>query len=58
MQDINFLQIFFNLLPALIIGLISFYFYSSYLTNENNRRIYELKRESAKSAMPQRLQAL
>ena len=58
MQDINFLQIFFNLLPALIIGLISFYFYSSYLTNENNRRIYELKRESAKSAIPQRLQAL
>ncbi|MBW2961330.1 hypothetical protein [Mesonia aestuariivivens] len=58
MEDINFLQLFFNLLPALIIGLISYYFYSSYMTNENNRRIFELKRENSKNALPQRLQAL
>lgn len=58
MENINFLQIFFNLLPALVIGILSFYYFNSYLTNEDKRRFFELKRESSKNTIPHRLQAM
>jgi hypothetical protein len=58
MEDINFLQLFFYLLPALIVGVVSYYFFSNYLKNDSNRRVFELRRENSKNALPQRLQAL
>jgi len=58
MEEINFLQLFFYLLPALIVGAVSYYFFSNYLKNDQNRRVFELRRENAKNALPQRLQAL
>jgi len=58
MQEIEISQIIFYVLPAVVVGIISFYFFSNYMTNEENRRIYELKKENSKNALPQRLQAL
>ena len=42
----------------MVIGLIGFYYFNSYLTDENKRRIFELKRESSKNTIPHRLQAM
>lgn len=58
MEEINFLEILFNLLPAIVVGVICYYFFNSYIANETNRRIFELKKENSKNALPQRLQAL
>lgn len=57
MEEPDFLQLFFYLLPALIVGVISFYFFSLHTRNEEQRRQYLLRRENQKNALPLRLQA-
>lgn len=57
MTDINLLQLLFYLLPAVIVGVISFYFFKMYTSNEDNRRHYQLKLENQKISLPIRLQA-
>lgn len=57
MTDINLLQLLFYLLPAVIVGLISFYFFKMHTANEDNRRRYQLKLENQKVSLPIRLQA-
>jgi len=57
MTDINLLQLLFYLLPAVIVGLISFYFFKMHTANEDNRRLYQLKLENQKVSLPIRLQA-
>lgn len=57
MADINLLQFLFYLLPAVIVGLISFYFFKTHIANEENRRIYLLRLENQKIALPIKLQA-
>tara|TARA_R100001369_G_scaffold22674_1_gene41280 strand:- start:36524 stop:37045 length:522 start_codon:yes stop_codon:yes gene_type:complete len=57
MTDINLLQLLFNILPAVIVGLISFYFFQMHTTNEEKRRLFSLRQENQKIALPIKLQA-
>lgn len=45
------------LLPAIVVGVIAFYFFKSHLANEEGRRRYLLHKESQKDMLPVRLQA-
>ncbi|MGB2127971.1 MAG: hypothetical protein ACPHXR_00705 [Flavicella sp.] len=44
-------------LPALIIGALAYYFFNTHLKNENNKRNFELSKESRKHTLPLQLQA-
>lgn len=44
-------------LPAIVTGLVALYFFKTYVTNEDNRRYFLLRKESQKTALPLRLQA-
>lgn len=57
MNEVDFLQLFFYLLPALIVGLVSYYFFSLHIENENKRRNFMIRRENQKTSLPLRLQA-
>lgn len=57
MAEENILQLFFYLLPAVVVGLISFYFFQMHVKNEEGRRRFILHQENQKSALPLRLQA-
>jgi hypothetical protein len=57
MDEINILQLIFFLLPALIVGLISFYFFKTYVDDEERRRRFLLRQENQKTSLPIRLQA-
>ncbi|HET7360573.1 MAG TPA: hypothetical protein VFI78_01430 [Salinimicrobium sp.] len=57
MEGKDLLQLFFYLLPAIVVGIISFYFFSLHTRNEEQRRRYLLQRENQKNALPLRLQA-
>lgn len=43
--------------PALIVGIIAYYFFSLYVKNEENRRIYLLHKKNQKISLPLRMQA-
>jgi hypothetical protein len=47
----------FSILPALITGVVAYYFFSMHTKNEDGRRRYLLHKDSQKHAMPLRLQA-
>lgn len=51
------LDLIFYALPALIIGSIAFYFFKTYLQQEQMRKRFQLIREGKKTALPIRLQA-
>lgn len=51
------LDILLYILPAAIMGAISFNFFKSFLSNEQKRRHFELLKENQKQALPIRLQA-
>lgn len=57
MNEIDFLQLFFNLLPALIVAIVSYYFFNLHIENENRRRSFLIRQENQKKALPLRLQA-
>lgn len=57
MNETQILDLLYALLPAIIVGLISFYFFNSYSKNEENRRRFLLLREKQKTSLPIRLQA-
>ena len=57
MNETQIFDFLYALLPAIIVGLVSFYFFSSYSKNEENRRRFLLLREKQKTALPIRLQA-
>ena len=57
MTENNILQLFFYLLPALIVGLVSYYFFQMHFKNEDKRRRYILRQENQKTALPIKLQA-
>ena len=44
-------------LPAVVTGLIAAYFFKTHIENEDRRRIFLLRRETNKQALPLRLQA-
>lgn len=57
MTDTNLLQLFFYLLPAVVVGVISFYFFKMHTTNEENQRRFLIRKENQKTALPIKLQA-
>lgn len=57
MNDTAILDLLYGILPALIVGLVSFYFLHVNSTNEENRRRFLLLREKQKTALPIKLQA-
>lgn len=57
MEDINFLQFFLYMLPAVVVGLVAFYFFNMHLKAEEQRRKFLLHRENKKIAFPVRMQA-
>lgn len=57
MNELNILQLLFSILPAVIVGLVAFYFFKIHTDNEEKRRRFLLRRENQKLALPIRLQA-
>jgi hypothetical protein len=57
MDTSKILELLFYTLPAVITGLVAFYFFENFVKNENNRRNFILRQENQKLALPIRLQA-
>ncbi len=57
MNQTEILDFLFAILPAIIVGAVAFYFFHSYMKNEENRRRFMLYRENQKTALPIKLQA-
>ena len=57
MSDTDLLQLLYNILPALIVAGVSFYFFKTFSENENRRRRFLLHQENQKTALPLKLQA-
>lgn len=57
MDTSKILELLFYILPAVITGLVAFYFFENFVKNENNRRNFILRQENQKQALPIRLQA-
>lgn len=53
----DILQLFAYLLPAVVTGVVAFYFFKMHTKNEEGRRRYLLHRDSQKNTLPIRLQA-
>ena len=51
------MQMFGFLLPAVVTGVVAFYFFKMHTKNEEGRRRYLLHKDSQKNALPIRLQA-
>lgn len=51
------LNLAFNLLPAIVVGVLSFYFFNAHTKQEEGRRRFLLHQDNQKNALPQRLQA-
>lgn len=57
MNETEILDLLYSILPAIIVGLVSFYFFRTYSENEENRRRFMILRENQKTSLPIRLQA-
>ena len=57
MNEPDILNFLYAILPAVVVGLVSFYFFNTYSKNEENRRRFLLLREKQKTSLPIRLQA-
>lgn len=57
MDTDKILELLFYTLPAIITGLIAYYFFKMHTSNEEGRRRYLIHKEAQKNAMPLRLQA-
>lgn len=57
MNDINVFELLFFILPAVIVGLVAFYFFKMYIANEEKRRMFLIRKGNQKDALPLRLQA-
>lgn len=57
MNETEILNFLYAILPAVVVGLISFYFFNTYSKNEENRRRFLILREKQKTSLPIRLQA-
>lgn len=53
----NILNLLFTVLPALVVGVIAWYFFKSHLDNEEGRRRFLLHKDIQKDTVPMRLQA-
>ncbi|TBW28411.1 hypothetical protein [Gramella sp. KN1008] len=57
MNEADILNFLYAILPAIVVGLVAFYFFHTYSKNEDNRRRFLMLRENRKTALPIRLQA-
>lgn len=57
MSGDDILQIFAFLLPAVVTGVVAFYFFRLHTRNEDGRRRFLLQKDAQKDALPIRLQA-
>ncbi len=57
MNTDKIIELIFYTLPALITGGVAYYFFQTYIKNEEGRRRYLIHREAQKNALPLRLQA-
>ena len=57
MTGADILQLFAYLLPAVVTGVVAFYFFKMHTRSEEGRRRYLLHKDSQKNALPIRLQA-
>ncbi|MBP1839815.1 DUF7935 family protein [Formosa algae] len=57
MNPDSLINLFLYTIPALVTGLIAFYFFKEHTKNEDGRRRFLLKKEMQVNAMPLRLQA-
>lgn len=58
MEDITLILSYFAyLLPAVVVGIIAFYFFKGHTANEEGRRRFILQKEAQKNMLPLRLQA-
>jgi len=51
------LNLAFNLLPAVVVAILAFYFFNAHTKQEDGRRRFLLHKDNQKNALPQRLQA-
>lgn len=58
MDSTDILQIFLAIVPSIIVGLVAYYCFNSYMKNEEGRRRYALRKDTQIEAFPHRLQAL
>lgn len=57
MNQIEISQILLALLPALIVSVLAYYFFSTFIKSEEGRRRFLLVKDNQKTALPVRLQA-
>ncbi|MBG6111974.1 hypothetical protein H4V97_000365 [Flavobacterium sp. CG_23.5] len=57
MDSIKIIELLSYTLPAIITGLVAYYFFDLHTKNEEGRRRYLLNKEAQKNALPLRLQA-
>ena len=57
MDTAKIAELFFYTIPALITGVIAYYFFKEHIQNEFNRRRFLIQRDMQKEALPLRLQA-
>tara|TARA_R100001369_G_C3293779_1_gene164413 strand:+ start:521 stop:1042 length:522 start_codon:yes stop_codon:yes gene_type:complete len=51
------IELLFSLIPALLVGVIAYYFFKQHIENEDGRRRFLLQKDLQKEAFPLRLQA-
>lgn len=57
MDGTKIIELLSYTIPALITGIVAYYFFDAHLKNEEGRRRYRLLEENQKQALPLRLQA-
>jgi hypothetical protein len=57
MNSKTIIEVFINLVPALMIAAVAYYFFKGHIENENRRRSFMLQKSLQKQALPIRLQA-
>lgn len=57
MDQGQFLQVLFNLIPAIIVAVVAYYFFRMHTNNEEGRRRYLIQKEAQNHTMPLRFQA-
>ena len=57
MESISIIELLSYTLPAIVTGVVAYYFFNLHIKNEEGRRRYLLNKEAQKNALPLRLQA-
>ncbi len=58
MDSTSILNFAMSILPTIVVGYVAYYFFTNYVRNEQDRRIYNLKKQTHKDMLSYRIQAL